>query len=441
MRKQLLTLVGAAILSSTSFAQTQYVHQVIYLNEGQFDYTNQTQVTPVSLGSYDVVTESYTEFVVINNARFGSDVLVDGNYIYVAADSLLLQYDKNTLSLVNSATVKGIRKIAVWNDHILITIGESGIAHDAYFQVYDKDALGFQYELGTGSGPMYSTEGVAVINDTAYLGVNNALLDWMNPKGLIGIVDLTNEMYKGEVDIDPNGKNPDNLMVSNNKLYTLNNTDFTNSSVTEFDPIDRSFTTTSLNAPSGCGASVFADNNVYYHRYDNNSDWVDTNATLNLFKVADQSITTVYPNLMNVYGMADDVLNSQIYLTTTDFFSYGKAYIMDYTGLLTDSFDVGISAGNIALDVRDLVSIDEEVENTGFNIHPNPSSSIVYIEADNVTDSYELLITDITGRQVYSELVNQVISKSIDMTGWANGVYMISITSDQGKFVNKVVKN
>jgi hypothetical protein len=440
MRKQLLTLIGTAVLSLSTFAQSNYVHQVIILSEGQYDYIDSVQITPVSVGSYDTQSDTYTEFDIIDGVKFGSDVLVDGNYIYVAADSLLLKYDKNTLTLSDQVTIEGIRKMAIWNDQIIVTIGESSIAHNAYVRVFDKNSLSFIYELNTSVGPIYSVEGVAVISDTAYLGVNNSLLDWANPKGLIGMIDLNNQTYMGEVDIDPDGKNPDNLMVSGNKLYTLNNTDFTNSSVTEFNTADRSFITTSLNASSGCGASALAANNVFYHKYEIDTNWVDVNSTLNLFNITDQSIDTIYPNLKNVYGMVDDPINGQIYLTTTDFFSSGMAYTMDYTGTLTDSFAVGISPGNIALDVRELVGVNEVMGEGQFSVHPNPSSSVLYIEAEDGSEAYSLMITDIDGRRVYSDVTNHSVRRAVDIENWPAGVYMIYIDAIKGRSSYKIVK-
>jgi len=435
---QLLTIT-AIIVGFANFSIAQnYVHQVIVLNEGQYDYGTGTQITPVSIGSYDVLTDIYTEFDVISGVNFGSDVLVDGDFIYVAADSLLLKYDKNSLTLTKSTTIEGIRKIAVWKDQILVTIGET-VPHNAYFRVFDKNTLGFIYELNTVNGPAFSSEGVVVLNDTAYIAVSNSF-EWGNYKGAIGLVDLNSQAYMAEVDIMPDGMNPDNLMISGTTLYTLNNKDWSSSSITEFNTLDRTFTTTNLSAPSGCGASVFADNRIIYHRYDNDMNWVDTNNTLNLFNITDQSVDTIYPNLFNVYGMVDDPINSQLYLTTTDFVSFGMAYRMDYSGTLIDSFAVGVSPGNLALDVRQVSSVNDMSSAGEFAVHPNPSSSILYIDTREVSGAYELLITDIAGRSVYSEVVNQPANSAIDIESWSNGVYMLFIDSNHGRTSHKIIK-
>ena len=82
------------LLTQVSFAQN-YVHQVLVLNEGYFDYTTNQSVVPPTIGSYDPVTQTYTTIDTIQSARFGSDLIIDGDYFYVAADNHLYKYNKN----------------------------------------------------------------------------------------------------------------------------------------------------------------------------------------------------------------------------------------------------------------------------------------------------------------------------------------------------------
>ena len=53
-----------------------YVNQVLVLNEGYFDYANQQIVEPVSIGSYDPLSQTYTEVLIIDGARFASDIII-----------------------------------------------------------------------------------------------------------------------------------------------------------------------------------------------------------------------------------------------------------------------------------------------------------------------------------------------------------------------------
>src|SRR5438128_4392090 len=77
-------------------AQNYYVHKVIVLNEGHYDYVNQVQTVPVTVGAYDPSMHVYAVFDTIQNARFASHVMIDGSSIYVAADSQLIRYDADS---------------------------------------------------------------------------------------------------------------------------------------------------------------------------------------------------------------------------------------------------------------------------------------------------------------------------------------------------------
>ena len=44
-----------------------------------------------------------------------------------------------------------------------------------------------------------------------------------NYQGIIGVINLNNLTYDSEIDLGDDGKNPINLMLRDDKLYTLNN--------------------------------------------------------------------------------------------------------------------------------------------------------------------------------------------------------------------------
>ena len=151
-----------------------------FQNEGYFDFTtNQTVISP-TIGSYNPITQSYSVIDTLVGARFASDLIVSGDYFYVAADNMLYKYDKNSMSLLCSQQVSGIRNLAVWNDKIIVTRGDydnitfSPILFDSYLQVFNTSDLSFYMQLDTVSGPKWSTQNLIVNNNTLYVTVNNA---------------------------------------------------------------------------------------------------------------------------------------------------------------------------------------------------------------------------------------------------------------------------
>ena len=81
------------LFTNFTFSQN-YVHQVLILNEGYFDYSLNQSVVPPTLGSYDPLTQIYTTIDTLNGKRFASDIIVNDNHVFVAADNTLYKYDK-----------------------------------------------------------------------------------------------------------------------------------------------------------------------------------------------------------------------------------------------------------------------------------------------------------------------------------------------------------
>ena len=263
--KRKITFITAALLliAITLQAQFNYVHQLIVVSEGHYDYVNNVQTVPVTVGAYNPSTHSYVPFDTITNARFASHVIVDGSNIFVAADHYLIRYDADNFQRLASVTVPGIRKIAVWNNQILVSRGEYLQTFNSYFQVYDKNNLGLLYELPVSAGPQFASEGIVIKNDVAYVAINNGF-DFGNEVGLIGRIDLINHAYINEINLGHEGKNPENIILDNDHIYTVNNTDYTTSSISNLALSTLTVTTTNLMTTTGCGASVYSDNYVLF---------------------------------------------------------------------------------------------------------------------------------------------------------------------------------
>ena len=425
MKKTISIFIAlSAMCVAHSFAQP-YVHQVVFLNEGYYDYTNQVQVVPVTLGAYSPVTQMYTVVDTIPNARFGSDIIIDGQSIYVCADSFLVKYDKDTYQQTGIRVVQGLRKLAVWNNHLLVSRGDV-MPFGSYLQVYDKNSLSFIYELDTVTGPKYSAEGITIYNDSAYLAVNNAF-SWGNEKGLLGIIDLSNQTYVAETDLGPDGKNPDNIMRDGNMIYTLNNKDFSSSSVSTYNANTRSINTVNTAISSGCSSSALALNFVYYQEY--------ALSTLARFDVTTQTIYDTLNGTLAFYGLLDDTINSVLYATTTDYVSTGDAYIMQYNGTMLDSFSVGVSPGNMTLDVRVSTGLSQ-ISNLKpqISVYPNPVVSELNIQLSEKGNN-AFTIYNSMGSVVYNATVSGAVK--IPVSELPRGIYYLKTGSASCKFIKQ----
>ena len=99
-------------------------------------------------------------------------------------------------------------------------------------------------------------------------------------------------------------------------------------------------------------------------------------------------------------------------------------YIVRISGTEVDSFD---------LKVCSTLSLPNQVqEEFDVRVYPNPSSSVMTIQATGVDGNVDVKITDVLGKVVYNESVSPL--KKIDVSDFKNGVYLVTV-SDNGKKV------
>ncbi|HRF76995.1 MAG TPA: T9SS type A sorting domain-containing protein [Chitinophagales bacterium] len=411
MRKIFFTFC-AVIFTASVFAQA-YVERVLILNEGYFDYVTNEIITPVSVGAYNPTTDTYTVIDEIENARFASDIKMDGDNYYVAADKYLNKYATATDELIASIEIEGIRKVAVNNDYIVVTRGEYLVTLPSYIQIYDKSTMALLDEFDNVTLP-YTTEGVVIKDNKAYVAVNNGFV-FGSEVGKIAIVDLATTTIENTIELGADGINPDNLMIDGDVIYTLNNKDFTGSSVSTYKIASADLTTTNLiNISAGCGTSAVMDGTIYYQEM--------FGTTLSKFDPSTATIIGEDEFGTSFYGLAFDEINNLIYTGTTDYFSYGEVTVYDLLGNIVTSFETSVSPGNFAFDVR-LATGVEDIKSATMELYPNPAvNQIVVVNTINATN---MVITDMTGKTVFTVQQPAAGAQQIDITNLPAGNYII----------------
>ena len=255
-----------------------------------------------------------------------------------------------------------------------------------------------------------------VKDDEAYIAINNGF-DFGNEVGLVGIADLTAQSYLQEIDLGAMGKNPEYIVLKNNEVFTLNNRDYTNASITSIDLSSTTPTTYDLAITSGCGTSLLAATNVLYQPY--------ADVALSKFSTQTYSNSGSIPINQSIYGMAYDEVNNLLYAGTTDYVSTGKVFIYDLSGAALDSFDVSVSPGNIAFDVRNVFSVNEIANTLNAKVYPNPATDKLFINANAENLSYS--VSDATGKVLANG--SGAFSTSLNLSGFAAGTYFVSVTN------------
>lgn len=407
----------AALTSASLYAQ-QYVHQVLIANEGYFDFQTNDIVEPATIGSYNPATQTYAVVDTLDGQRFSSDIIIDGNFYFVAADTKIFKYNLNTHQEVGSISLPGVRNLAIAGDKLIATRGEYLQTFDSYLQVFDKNTLQLIAALDTNNGPQWAAQNIVVVNNIAYIAVNNAY-EWGNEKGLVGQLDLNTLQYGSEIDLGTEGKNPDNMFLYNNELYTVNNKDWSGASVSKISLNGAVNTQNLANAVTGCGTSALRDDKLVYQ--------ISMENTLNDYSLLNMALVGPVAGITNnFYDLAQEPISGNLYASVTDFFSTGSVSIFDNANNLVDQFAAGVSPGTIVFDVRSSVGFTEINQTIG--VYPNPSNGVFQIAGLTAGDTYQ--ITNATGQVIFEGQSN-----TIDLRSFDAGVYLIQTQNGQARLL------
>ena len=88
--------------------------------------------------------------------------------------------------------------------------------------------------------------------------------------------------------------------------------------------------------------------------------------------------------------------------------------------------------------ITPLMGIESIVEDNSITLYPNPSNSEINISSENIINSIEIFNS--FGQRVYQSMVNST-EKVIDISSFANGVYILGVNTENGVIRKKIIKN
>ena len=412
-------LVSIGLFLSVSVQAQNYLHQAIILNEGYFDFQTNQILEPVTIGKYDPITQSYSVVNTLEGMRFASDVIIDGNFYYVAADSKIFKMDLNSHQEISSVGCPGVRNLGIYQNKIVATRGEYLTTYDSYLHVYDASNMTLIAAIDTIQGPRWATQNIVIDGSSAFIAVNNGY-EWGNEKGIIGKLDLNALTYGNEIDLGPDGKNPDNLLKVGSFLYSVNNKDWSGASISKV-ALDGSSTSTVniATASTGCGTSALRDDKLVYQ--------ISMETTLNEFDINGMNnVGPVSGHTLNYYELAQEPLSGNLFASETDFFSFGKVHVFDAGNNELSTFNVGISPGTIVFDVRPgSANLNELASN--ITVFPNPTTDFLNV---NIEGTKQIL--DLNGKVLLVSDLN-----TIDVSSLNSGIYIIEVEGKKISFIKK----
>lgn len=350
-------------LGFSSLAQTDVLYGVWVLNEGVQDWATGEMVVPASVGVYDVETAVFTEVMQFDSANFTTDIVIDGGFAYVGADDRIVKIDLESHEVVAEAWVQGVRYLDVYDGKVFMTRGDvdpvtwGSVVFDSYFLWFDTETLEQVGQLPAEEGIGYSCEGFEIVDGKAYVAINNGFA-WAQEVGKVGVYDVATGEYE-EHDLGEEGKNPAHIKVVDGGVLTVNNTDWSATSLSRVDLVslgaEESAVATQYvdGVSAGCNAaSVLGEELVFQ---------VSTEMGMRKANVGDLALVegTWGPGSDIYYRMAVNPLNSDVYATVTSFSAdaVGVVQILNSDGALISSFEAGNVPGGIAFDIRSVESV------------------------------------------------------------------------------------
>lgn len=100
---------------------------------------------------------------------------------------------------------------------------------------------------------------------------------------------------------------------------------------------------------------------------------------------------------------------------------------------------------NVTVKVQDFVD-DQIIEDTAsleFLIHPNPTYGEVHIKISGLSSASSIHLYDLSGKSLYNEAISindrQGYNKTINLSEFASGIYLLQLVDNQKVITKKIV--
>lgn len=391
----------------------QTLYQLIVASGGAF--SDPTDF--VSVAAYSPQNQS-TSFMCEIKTQAVQDVLIDGGKMYITATDSLVVFDLESNQRINSVAISGARYVTAYNELLFVSIQYPETSN--FLKVFDKNTL-----IQTASISEISGEAAAMVvhENKLYVAVPG---DWTSTIGKIAALNATDGTFIEEIDLSTSGAGIHDVFIYNNKILSVNHSPWggTSGTLTLFDPVTKLISHYMF--PYHIGKGIGIHNHQLYLSINNGIGTID----LESWQVSDDALVSD-PGSSSFIYFADivlDTLNSQLFATTTDYFSMGEGLIFDLNGAQTGSFEAGISAEALALDYRP-VSNFGEISYSRLNVFPNPATTTLQLinSSDETFDSIKVF--DSHG-QLVKFISREFAKNSVDVSDLGSGIYFIVVTTE-----------
>jgi len=416
-----LAVVLLLLLHFPATTQAQLQSQLYIASGGAFsdpdDYVEVTRYDPLQQDVTSVNT-IFTQAV--------QDLISNGESLFITATDSLVKIDLSNNQKLASCAVSGANLMLQTGNEIFMSVQYP--ESNGFVRVYDQQTL---EHLHTIEGISGETAGMIHFNDLLYVAVPGG---YGTTTGSLAIINPTTFELIQEINLGTEAKGIYSLLHYKGKILCMNKTPYgeTTARLTVFDP--ESLTAEHFAFDHAFGKAIHLADDQLYLIVDNGLGVInlDLMEMLNPQLIPDPGST----NFIYFADIVYDTLHQQFYATTTDYYSFGQGTIYDIEGAQKGSFEAGISAEALAVVVKQLTSLPgyDQLE---FQLYPNPFGDQIFIKLPESESIRYYKLFDLSGKLIYENhgLINSM--EAIHLNGLNPGYYMIELTTESGKVLNK----
>lgn len=418
---------GIFLLISASGIAQNYENGVFVLNEGNAG-TNGASVSFLANGATSAVNNVFAAANPGNTnlGNVGQSMAFEGQYAYIMLNM------SNTVKVVNRYTfelvatisegIENPRYMAFHNGKGYVTNwGNAGDTTDDYLAIIDPATNTVTGTIALDNG----VERILAFNDKLYVAHQGGYLFGTT----VSVVDPVAEEVESVITV---GDVPNGLAIKDGSLYVLCGglpdwtSMMTDGSLYQIDLSDNSATLLTSFAGLNTGnLQLDNDGNFYY----------TANAAIYKGQLsnpdASEVIATLPPqNEYGIYGM--NLIDGKLYVgDAMDYVSPGIVSVFDTDGALQNTYTVGALPNSFYKAETELSTPD--LFASTLVLYPNPTSDRFYL---NTTDAAKVTISDISGRQVLSQIYS---ASGITVSQLPAGIYGVEIETTTGKSAKKLI--
>ena len=126
--------------------------------------------------------------------------------------------------------------------------------------------------------------------------------------------------------------------------------------------------------------------------------------------------------------------------TQTIVVSSSTADTVEYSVLITDTISMCQAIDTVSVTFDDCSTISE-LTGSNVSIYPNPSNGNFIVSLSNISEQVSVQVVDMQGRLIYSQIEGLKVGKEnvISLENVERGVYLISVSSNKGRYTQSIV--